>query len=76
MCLPAVYKPALMVEWGWGNISFHHSDTWVAANVGTQKVTTKHITEKDNRNKTQNCTDANDPVNNISDLAFSIYSHF
>lgn len=40
-----------MVKGSWGNISFYHSDAWVAANVGAQKVTTEHVTEKDNRDK-------------------------
>lgn len=52
--LPAVDQPALMIEGGWGNFSFYDSNAWIATNVGTQKVSTEHITEKNN---SQICTD-------------------
>lgn len=40
-----------MVEGGWGDFSFHNADAWVAANVGTEKVTAEHIAEKHHREK-------------------------
>lgn len=52
--LPAVDQPALMIEGGWDNFSFYGSNAWITTNVGTQKVSTEHITEKDN---SQICTD-------------------
>lgn len=45
--LPAVYLSIFMVEKGSGYFSFYQANTWAAAGVGTQKVTTEHITVKE-----------------------------
>ncbi len=68
MSSPAVYQPALMVEGGWGDFSFHYSNAWAAADVGTQKVTAEHVTEK--REEREIYTDAS-PLQ----LDFSGLSH-
>lgn len=63
-----------MVEGGRGNITFHYSDAWAAANVGTQKITAEHIAEKDER---EICTDAFPPhVTHLTCQVFHIYHHF
>lgn len=56
-----------MVEEGGGNFSFHNSDAWVAASVGTQKVTTEHITAKDKQKHI--CTDASVSLKTHYDLS-------
>lgn len=42
-----------MVERCRGDFSFHYSDAWDAANVGTQKVTAEDVTMKDKQRHNQ-----------------------